>query len=181
MYTLPNLVLDLVAGLALRAVAEVAGACVYKHGAAAGSLACNSEHQATSECRRGVTPIILCTRWNPMAAGVTSADMFLTPNRVMALYLLNPLTLASCTGGTSTPLENCACLLALAAAARGSVLCTSLFLAIGTYVMPHCLLLLVRVVVWRVVHALDDTWGEYHSNLYTIHLLNSCRSPQRCS
>ncbi len=87
--------------------------------------------------------------------------MFLTPNRVMALYLLNPLTLASCTGGTSTPLENCACLLALAAAARGSVLCTSLFLAIGTYVMPHCLLLLVRRSMCGVV--CKRRWGSCHA------------------
>lgn len=81
--------------------------------------------------------------FNTHATPVLSAGLHISPDTVMGVFLLNPLTIATCIAGTTSSAYICCCIAVLCLAYHRRWLATAVLLALATYQDPQAALLLV--------------------------------------
>mmetsp|Transcript_8837 Transcript_8837/g.22234 ORF Transcript_8837/g.22234 Transcript_8837/m.22234 type:complete len:500 (+) Transcript_8837:1391-2890(+) len=125
LYTLPNIVCDVMGALMLRQTAQ----------------------QLMRRPHAGGQQRSSSTRPDGGAEASSSSPAWLTPNAVMALYLLNPFTVASCICGSTSPVENLAVLASLWRATAGDAPGAAFGVALATYLGLHPIILLVPIAL----------------------------------
>ncbi|KAF5836961.1 GPI transamidase subunit PIG-U-domain-containing protein, partial [Dunaliella salina] len=119
LYALPNIVCDIMGALLLRQTAR----------------------QVMQHFNGGSTGLY------QGAATCSFHSPWLTPNTVMALYLFNPFTVASCICGSTSPVENLAVLASLWRATAGDAPGAAFGVALATYLSLHPIILLVPIAL----------------------------------